>query len=282
MIRPMSIDPHAASAHTTQTGPRGVRAEECACRTEAAESAARDRRMLEELAGIGLGIARSLQVIAEAQAAQVVAEPTQIPAGIDPGLGFSRVSRAVRLTLALKVQLMEGAPERDRKEREAVQERKIAAARKHRKKIEVARAVEMAIADDAERGEGGNPEELRADLRERLDEVDIDDDLGKLKISEIVERICRDLRIEPDWRLWREEAWFVEEGFVLEDDDGEEDEEEDEVEDEAAEEPVDAERDEPEGRRGFPIEPASDRDVSGGEEPAPPGNGRDPPESEDG
>jgi hypothetical protein len=177
--------------------------------------------MLEELAGIGLGIARSLQVIAEAQAAQAVAQPGEAPAGIDPGLSFSRVSRAVRLTLALKAQLMEGAPERDRKEREEVQERKIAAARKRRRKIEVARAVEMAIADDVERGEGCNPEELRADLRERLDEADIDDDLGKLKISEIIVRICRDLRIEPDWKLWREEAWFIEEGFVFDDDDDE-------------------------------------------------------------
>jgi hypothetical protein len=202
--------------------------------------------MLEELAGIGLDIARSLQVIAEAQAAQAVAEPGEAPIGIDPGLSFSRVSRAVRLTLALKAQLMEGAPERDRQEREAVQERKIAAARKHRRKIEVGRAVEMVIADDAERGEGGNPEQLRADLRERLDEADIDDDLGKLEISEIVERICRDLRIEPDWKLWREEAWFIEEGFVLEDDDDEDD---------AAEEPIDA-------------EPAA--------------NGCDPPDSEDG
>jgi hypothetical protein len=202
--------------------------------------------MLEELAGIGLDIARSLQVIAEAQAAQAVAEPGEAPIGIDPGLSFSRVSRAVRLTLALKAQLMEGAPERDRQEREAVQERKIAAARKHHRKIEVGRAVEMVIADDAERGEGGNPEQLRADLRERLDEADIDDDLGKLEISEIVERICRDLRIEPDWKLWREEAWFIEEGFVLEDDDDEDD---------AAEEPIDA-------------EPAA--------------NGCDPPDSEDG
>jgi hypothetical protein len=235
----MNIDQHAASAHTTQTGPGRAREEECACRAEIAESAARDRRMLEELAGIGLDIARSLRTIAEAQAVQAVAQPGEAPAGIDPGLGFSRISRAVRLTLALKAQLMEGAPERDRKEREEVQERKIAAARKHRRKIEVARAVEMVIADDAEQGEGGNPEQLRADLRERLDEADIDDDLGKLPISEIVERICRDLRIEPDWKLWREEAWFIEEGFVFDDDDDEADEEEPEAE--AAEEPVEDE-----------------------------------------
>jgi hypothetical protein len=244
----MNRDQHAASAHTTHTGPIGARAEECACRTEFAESAARDRRMLEELAGIGLDIARSLRIIAEAQAVQAVAEPTQAPAGIDPGLGFSRVSRAVRLTLALKAQLMEGAPERDRKEREEVQERKIAAARKRRRKIEVARAVEMAIADDVERGEGGNPEELRADLRERLDEADIDDDLGKLPISEIVERICRDLRIEPDWKLWREEAWFIEERFVFDDDDDE----------------------------------AEDGEESEAEEAEPAAPGCDPPESEDG
>jgi hypothetical protein len=88
MLHPMSIDPHAASARTTQTDPPGARDEGRVCPT--APSAARDQEMLQELAEIGLGIARALRVVAEAQAAQVVAEPTQAPVGPDPGLGLSR------------------------------------------------------------------------------------------------------------------------------------------------------------------------------------------------
>jgi hypothetical protein len=247
------------------TGPDPERARDAsAARTEAAE----DAEMLRDLARIGMDIARSLRVIAEAQAAQAVAQPTQAPAGIDPGLGFSRVSRAVRLTLALKTKLLEEGQQRDRKEREEAQERKIAAARKQRRKTEVASAVEQAIEDDVERGEGGDAEQLRADLRERLDEPDIDGDLGKCTVGDIVQRVCRDLGIIPDWGLWEKEAWYVDEEVPLEDDD---DEEEDA---EPAEAPVQAEPAEPAWRKHFPID-----DVPGYR---PWAKKPDPPESEDG
>jgi hypothetical protein len=130
----------------------------------------------------------------------------------------------------LKAKLLEESREPIRKEQEAVRERNLAATIKRRKKTQIARAIEMTIAGDVERGEGGDAEQLRLDLRERLDDWDIDDELGKSKVSEIVARICRDLGIDPDWRLWQQEAWFVEEGLEFDEDDEEAAEEEAEPE----------------------------------------------------
>jgi hypothetical protein len=75
----MNIDQHAASAHTPPTDPSRARAENLVCPIDTAESAARDHRMLEELAGIGLDIARSLRMVAQAQAARAMAESGAAP-----------------------------------------------------------------------------------------------------------------------------------------------------------------------------------------------------------
>jgi hypothetical protein len=52
-------------------------------------------------------------------------------------------------------------------------------------------------------GEQGLGEDVLSDLRERLDEhlrdEDIEDDLLKLPVSEILERICGYLEIAPVW-----------------------------------------------------------------------------------
>jgi hypothetical protein len=48
-------------------------------------------------------------------------------------------------------------------------------------------------------------------MRERLDEhlrdEDLDEDLLNLPISEIIDRICIYLRVDPDWDMWKTEPW---------------------------------------------------------------------------
>ena len=68
---------------------------------------------------------------------------------------------------------------------------------------------------DAETGEDeGVPDEIH-DLYDALDERLSDpkdkDDFTDLPISELIARVCRDLGMIPDWSLWEEEDWAIEE-----------------------------------------------------------------------
>jgi hypothetical protein len=67
-------------------------------------------RMLRELAELGMELARAMarQALAEADGAQPVEQADGRPR-CDPGLAFSRIARAVRLTLALEARTREGA-----------------------------------------------------------------------------------------------------------------------------------------------------------------------------
>jgi hypothetical protein len=49
-------------------------------------------------------------------------------------------------------------------------------------------------------------------LRERLDEDSAYQDLSERPLREIVERLCKDLMISPDWSRWDGEGWIKQEG----------------------------------------------------------------------
>jgi hypothetical protein len=190
--------PSTPPAPTTPTDP-------CRERTE------RHLRMLEELAEIGMDLARAVRQRALGAAA---AEPADDIQGIggDLGLVFSRVARAVRQTLALEARI-----EDDRRMREdraaAAEIRRVSAIEwdhKDRRRTLVTRAVEQMIETEAETDEN-RAEDLLADLDERLEDGELDADLAQHPISEIIARICRDLGITPDWSLWANEPWAIEE-----------------------------------------------------------------------
>jgi len=52
---------------------------------------------------------------------------------------------------------------------------------------------------------------LLSKMHDRLKEEDIERDLARYPLSELIARICKDLGIEPVWELWDTEYWALEE-----------------------------------------------------------------------
>ena len=181
------------------------------------ERTERHLRMLAELAEIGMDLARHVRLqalgLAEAgagdcwggaAAALPEAAPSRVNArgelGADLGLVFSRVARAVRQTVALEARLASDAlaQSQGREQREAAAEARLAAserARVRKQKDRVRGLVEAAISAEAEGRDGEN---LRLDLDERLEDPDVEAELGWRPIGVIVAAICDDLGIKVD------------------------------------------------------------------------------------
>jgi hypothetical protein len=171
--------------------------------------AERHLRLLQELAEIGMDIARAVR--AEALARDDAAEPTPSRFGKgDLGLVYSRVARAVRQTFALEARLAEGI-EKARVDRE---QRRVNVAQLEfeQRQEDIRDFVAQAIEADAARRH--TPEEaverLLDDLDERLEDGAYDDALADAPIAELVARICDDLGISPDWRIWDDQDWAIE------------------------------------------------------------------------
>jgi hypothetical protein len=181
--------------------------------------------MLRELAELGMDMARDVRdrAVAEPKPEPVPEEPATAddeadePAKNDGktdslARAFARLSRSVRMTLALHTKLLEDYRKSD-EERAAERTRRAAAARAaHRanQMDKVKRVAEATI--DAETGEDWNErEDLHDALSERLKDFDDYADLGNRSIGEIIARICRDLGLKPDWRRWVDAAWAKQE-----------------------------------------------------------------------
>jgi hypothetical protein len=175
----------------------------CACTICAARAAgARQTRMLEELSGIAMDLARALGREALAVAAE---DP---PRAAELSLAFTRMARTVRQTLALEARLRQQAEARDLRLDAERRTRAHQAANNQRKLrvAEIAReAIETGGADDCVGA-------VLAELYERLgdDEVDFTD----RPIGALVAKICRDLGVRPDWNRWATEAWAVDEALA--------------------------------------------------------------------
>ncbi len=169
-----------------------------------AERTARHLRLLAELAEIGMELARDLRRQAlepdaermDAAAGDTGARETGTGVRADLGLVFARIARAVRQTVALEARLASDAAagarlgmaaEAGRAARERVRGRQL--------KARVRRVVEEAIAAEAT---GHEAENLRFDLDERLEDPDIEAELGWRPIGVIVAGICADLGIDVD------------------------------------------------------------------------------------
>jgi hypothetical protein len=157
--------------------------------------AQRRLRILQELAEIGMELARAVQ-------AKALAPGVEAAVSLDLVLSFTRIARAVRQTIALEARLerdgrtavSEGAQCRAREDRE----------RRHDHKTKVGRLVERAIDADASGEEADN---LYADLHERLEDADDLAGFADRPVSEIVAHICRELGVAPPPALWDEADW---------------------------------------------------------------------------
>ena len=156
--------------------------------TASTERAERHSGVLRELAEIGMDLARALR-------AHALAEPDAAQAA-DVGLVFSRISRAIRQTVALEAKL--DADHETRAERaQAAQSVRDADARKiraTRQRKHVRGLVHCAIKDTADPNEVEN---LCFDSREHLADLD-DTDFEDRPIADIVAGICRDLGLNPE------------------------------------------------------------------------------------
>ncbi|HEX4742521.1 MAG TPA: hypothetical protein VH353_14440 [Caulobacteraceae bacterium] len=171
--------------------------------------------LLRELAEIGMDLARALH--REALAAEPAAPET--PAA-DPAGAFARLSRAIRLTLALEARTDEAlrslrsglAAERETRRVEASRRAAAEDAARRRARGEkvqdlVLEAAEREIEDEEALSD------ILAALEERLDADEAYLDLDALPLRQIVERLCADLQLTPDWSLWDGEAWAPNEPF---------------------------------------------------------------------
>jgi hypothetical protein len=183
----------------------------------AKERAARRLRVLEELAEIGLAIARGLREQAAVELARArQAQESWTPPGAGPApaprggrdiaMAYARVAKAVRLTLWLEERLTDPArgpaasPEAENSGAEPA-----GAGQRARRKLSDAAVKDMCRerverAIDAE-ATGEAAERLRCDLHERLDDIDEMAELAGLPLDEIIARLCQDLGLTPDASL---------------------------------------------------------------------------------
>ena len=177
---------------------------------------ARQRRMLAELAEIGMDIARSMrrEAAARAEAAEAAAEASvgrgepAPAAGPDLSLAMTRLTRAVRLTLAMEKRLAEeqAGLVQARAARQA-SERGLEGLRRYGRKLTVEAAIKQQIEVEAPERE---VERLYEDLIDRIEgEAERDEDFLERPISEVIGFICKDMGLTPDWSLWEEEDWAI-------------------------------------------------------------------------
>lgn len=199
------------SAHATQPerDDPGHQAQGAQTPDAQAASAQRHHQVLDGLINIGADFARLLHSQALLQA-QPAPQPGQPPAThpkpapapspapgtlVDLAAAFGTISRAVRrcimLAQALANPKQPAAPANDpARHRTAVRKR-------------IIREVEDAIHRTA--NEGASAERLTAELRERLDAPDLEDDINSRPVADIIRELCRDLGLfsapnDPQWK----------------------------------------------------------------------------------
>ena len=183
--------------------------EDRAAAVSAAEARkARQLAMLQELAEIGMQMARAVrdEALAEAVEPDTPRPPSRFGRA-NLGLVYSRIARAVRQTLALETRLAEEI-EQARGERA---QRRLDDLRwtAHERECEIRDYVAEAIEAEAveKKSSEREVERLLDDLDERIEAGDYDDTLVSAPIGELVARICEDLGVIPDWDLWDQHEW---------------------------------------------------------------------------
>jgi len=182
--------------------------------------AERRLRLLAELADIGMDLARALKPSAPADEAQ-----DEVPGGSpatepgrakrrDPAEAFAPLSRAIRLTLALEAKTdaelcdLKAGVVRAREEERTVtaERRKAAAAKETEDREEKIRDLVIEAAEFEIEGKEAMLELMDA-LEERLDDDVAHGDRDERSMRDIVERLCADLTLRPDWSRWDGEGW---------------------------------------------------------------------------
>ncbi len=162
------------------------------------------RQVLHELVEIGSRLARAIdrQATPETNAAPAAPEQAAQPAPAAAAapqlaIAFDRIARTIRRTIALARTLTDPVPPSPT-ERATAQ----AAARRRLARKQIIRTVEDCIQRETS---GREAEALHAELYERLETIDADDDIDTLPVAEIIALIRRDLGIAnlPGTHPWK-------------------------------------------------------------------------------
>ena len=173
--------------------------------------AERRLRMLEEIGEIGMRLMRKLE---DTPTAADAPRP-------DLAVAFAKLSRAVRLTLDLEVRTEEdlraalAGEVTAREQRRETRERVAAEAEELGGKADeeargdavsrVEDQVELAIAREAETEK--EYFDLSAAMHERFQCDEAYEDVRDQPFREVVERLCKDIGLSPDWSDWTADGW---------------------------------------------------------------------------
>ena len=190
-------------------------------RETAEERLARHSDGLKRLAEIGLGFAEEVDLEVQARAAEARARLAKAEAGAVPppaeppgkdrpdlALTFTRISRCVRLTFMLEDKLHANFEARRNGDEARAAERAKEAAGERQKRD---RATAERVVREAIRAEAGDQNEynrLISQMKLRLDRSDIEQEAGKIPTEALIQRVCRDLGLDPDWDWWQGEEWL--------------------------------------------------------------------------
>jgi hypothetical protein len=156
----------------------------------------RMRALLEKQLGV-------LDQIVDAGLHIVLALQPTGPDDANIGLSYHRVTRAVRLTQAMQRQVLSDILSLDQPSaaQAGAPAAKLAASRRNRVRAVVERVIL------AEHGGGREFERLSKIAERLLEDEDLCDDILSKPMSELVDMICHDLGLSPEWLRLAEAAW---------------------------------------------------------------------------
>ncbi len=200
--------------------PDGI--DEAAARAVAIELMARRLTRLGEIAEVGMTMMRSLAAAAATPAeASGIAETVKSARQPSPAADYDRLARSVRLTLRFEAETAQAlcdvvsgearakaARETRRREREG------AAAEERRKEVRSEVEWRVRAAAEAEITEDTELDDLDEALEERLDHDEAYADLEDRPLREVVEALCRDLDLAPDFSDWTDDDFALPEDRV--------------------------------------------------------------------
>ena len=197
-----------AGPSTSETSSAGLTPAELADRRRALIEG--QLQVLGRLAEAGLNLALAIEAQGTAAATGEGSAPADAAALGGAALAYARVSRAVRLTVALQGKLVEALQVQDDvATRQRAGERQSRKALADARKAQVERIVERVIV--GERHDEAEIDRLADEASERLEHDDIYGDLLDRPVAEIIALICKDLGLAPDWARLAEEAWAQQE-----------------------------------------------------------------------
>ena len=177
----------------------------CACCAGADTRTERQLAMLQELAEIGMDLARAVRREARAEPQGDLKDRAPARSAADFDLALSRIARAVRQTLALEAKL--AADHRAGRQQgldaaRKVETQAVRAGRRALVRQVTAEAIEVGIKPE------GRTRWL-ADMDLRLERYDHEtrEDLDRKPVGALVAEICRALGVKVDWSLWEDQDW---------------------------------------------------------------------------